>query len=116
MFVPSDEALKTYWETGGGEFLKDRFGSWENVPDYVIDDLSVSGHHACVEEEHGILTLIDQGSLNKILFGGRPVEKVEITDRMEVSLGNTKIRFGKEEKAAMHTVAYQKNSFAEEWY
>ncbi len=84
--------------------------------DYVIDDLSVSGHHACVEEEHGILTLIDQGSLNKILFGGRPVEKVEITDRMEVSLGNTKIRFGKEEKAAMHTVAYQKNSFAEEWY
>ena len=43
MFVPSDEALKTYWETGGGEFLKDRFGSWENVPDYVIDDF-VNNH------------------------------------------------------------------------
>ena len=43
MFVPSDEALKSYWETGGGEFLKDRFGSWENVPNYVIDDF-VNNH------------------------------------------------------------------------
>ena len=43
MFVPSDEALEAYWETGGGEFLKDRFGSWENVPNYVIDDF-VNNH------------------------------------------------------------------------
>ena len=38
MFVPSDKALEAYWNGGGGEFLKDRFGSWENVPNYVIDD------------------------------------------------------------------------------
>lgn len=38
MFVPSDEALGAYWNGGGGEFLKDRYGTWENVPNYVIDD------------------------------------------------------------------------------
>ena len=43
MFVPSDEALKAYWNGGGGEFLKDRFGTWENVPNYVIDDF-VNNH------------------------------------------------------------------------
>lgn len=43
MFVPSDEALKAYWNGGGGEFLKDRFGTWEDVPNYVIDDF-VNNH------------------------------------------------------------------------
>lgn len=43
MFVPSDEALRAYWNGGGGEFLKDRFGTWENVPNYVIDDF-VNNH------------------------------------------------------------------------
>lgn len=43
MFVPSDEALEAYWNGGGGEFLKDRFGKWENVPNYVIDDF-VNNH------------------------------------------------------------------------
>jgi len=43
MFVPSDAALEAYWNGGGGEFLKDRFGSWENVPNYVIDDF-VNNH------------------------------------------------------------------------
>lgn len=43
MFVPSDEALEAYWNGGGGEFLKDRFRTWENVPNYVIDDF-VNNH------------------------------------------------------------------------
>lgn len=43
MFVPSDDALEEYWNGGGGEFLKDRFGTWENVPNYVIDDF-VNNH------------------------------------------------------------------------
>lgn len=43
MFVPSDKALEAYWNGGGGEFLKDRFGTWENVPNYVIDDF-VNNH------------------------------------------------------------------------
>ncbi|MBR4996443.1 MAG: hypothetical protein IKY84_01020 [Bacteroidaceae bacterium] len=43
MFVPSDKALEAYWNGGGGEFLKDRFGKWEDVPNYVIDDF-VNNH------------------------------------------------------------------------
>lgn len=43
MFVPSDDALEAYWNGGGGEFLKDRFGAWEKVPNYVIDDF-VNNH------------------------------------------------------------------------
>ena len=43
MFVPSDKALEAYWNGGGGEFLKDRFGEWENIPNYVIDDF-VNNH------------------------------------------------------------------------
>ena len=84
--------------------------------DYVVDDLSVSGHHACVEMVSGIWELVDQGSLNKILVGGRPVTKVNLVDGLEVSLGNTRIRFCKEEKQAAHTVAYKRSSQIEEWY
>ena len=43
MFVPTDEVLAQYWNEGGGRFLKERYGSWENVPDRVLDDL-VSNH------------------------------------------------------------------------
>ena len=84
--------------------------------DYVVDDLSVSGHHACVKAANGIWELEDQGSLNKILVGGRPVTRVTLVDGLEVSLGNTRIRFCKEEKQAAHTMAYKKNSQIEEWY
>ena len=84
--------------------------------DYVIDDLSVSGHHASIENENGRWVLVDQGSLNKILVGGTPVSRVPLTDRMEVSLGNTRVRFCKEEQKAEQTVAYHKISQIEEWY
>ena len=43
MFVPTDEVLAQYWNEGGGRFLKERYGAWENVPDRVLDDL-VSNH------------------------------------------------------------------------
>ena len=84
--------------------------------DYVIDDLSVSGHHACIKEEDGCLKLIDCGSLNKILFGGSPVEKVKFTNGMEICLGNTRLRFCMEEQAAPHTTPYKRNLLMEEWF
>lgn len=84
--------------------------------DYVLDDLSVSGHHVVLEESENGMELLDRGSLNKILVGGRPVTKVFVVDRMEVFLGNTKIRFIKDEKASEYTVPYKKNSRMEEWY
>jgi uncharacterized surface protein with fasciclin (FAS1) repeats len=36
MFVPSDQAMTDYFNSGIGEILKSRFGSWENVPDNII--------------------------------------------------------------------------------
>jgi len=36
MFVPSDEAMNSYFNSGVGAILKDRFGSWENIPDEII--------------------------------------------------------------------------------
>lgn len=84
--------------------------------DYVLDDLSVSGHHAWVEEERGSYVLVDRGSLNKITVGGTAVTRVNLVDRMEVALGNTRLRFRKEEHNAGYTAVYKKNSQIEEWY
>ncbi|GHT03072.1 hypothetical protein AGMMS49525_07560 [Bacteroidia bacterium] len=39
MFVPSDAALAAYWDGGEGLFLKDSYGSWDNVPDEVLSAL-----------------------------------------------------------------------------
>ena len=36
MFVPTDEAMNNYFNSGVGAILKDRFGSWDNVPDDII--------------------------------------------------------------------------------
>lgn len=52
LFVPTDEVLEKYWNEGGGRFLKERYGSWDQVPDRVLDDL-ISNHmkqsfNACV--------------------------------------------------------------------
>lgn len=41
MFVPTNEAMNTYFE--GGKFLKDAYGSWENVPTYIAS-LFVKNH------------------------------------------------------------------------
>ena len=39
MLVPTDAALTEYWEIGAGKVLKDRYGTWENVPDKVLSKL-----------------------------------------------------------------------------
>ena len=36
VFAPTNEALTNYFENGAGVILKNRFGSWENTPDYII--------------------------------------------------------------------------------
>ena len=36
MFVPSDKAMNDYFNSGVGEILKSRYGSWDNVPDAII--------------------------------------------------------------------------------
>ncbi|MDP4276661.1 MAG: fasciclin domain-containing protein [Bacteroidota bacterium] len=36
MFVPTDQAMMSYFNSGVGEILKNRFGSWDNIPDDII--------------------------------------------------------------------------------
>lgn len=39
MLVPTNEALNRYWNEEGGKVLKDRYGTWENVPDQVVSKM-----------------------------------------------------------------------------
>lgn len=39
MLVPSDEALERYWNEGAGAALKERYGSWDKVPDDVVEKM-----------------------------------------------------------------------------
>lgn len=39
MMVPSNQAMEDYWENGAGRVLKDYYGTWDNVPDDVIEKL-----------------------------------------------------------------------------
>ncbi len=43
MFVPSDAALSDYFNNGSGQFLKERYGSWANVPN-SITSLFINAH------------------------------------------------------------------------
>ncbi|MDR1120531.1 MAG: hypothetical protein LBM08_06395 [Dysgonamonadaceae bacterium] len=43
MFAPTDAALENYFNSDKGKTLKERYGSWENVPDQVLDILI--NHH-----------------------------------------------------------------------
>jgi uncharacterized surface protein with fasciclin (FAS1) repeats len=36
MFIPTDDAMNNYIESGIGQFLKVSYGSWDNVPDKVV--------------------------------------------------------------------------------
>jgi len=36
ILCPTDEAMQEYFEKGGGVILKERYGSWENIPDDII--------------------------------------------------------------------------------
>ncbi|WP_243349433.1 fasciclin domain-containing protein [Parabacteroides sp. FAFU027] len=36
MFVPNDAAMDAYFNTGAGTILKERFGSWDNIPNNIV--------------------------------------------------------------------------------
>jgi uncharacterized surface protein with fasciclin (FAS1) repeats len=46
IFVPSDAALEEYFNEGGGKFLKDRYLTWDSIPDNVINLLLNNHMHA----------------------------------------------------------------------
>src|SRR5574344_407187 len=39
IMVPTDSAMEVYWNYGEGKALKERYGSWDNVPDKVVSKL-----------------------------------------------------------------------------
>lgn len=39
MLVPTNAAMDNYWNNGPGKVLKDRYGTWDNVPDKVISKM-----------------------------------------------------------------------------
>lgn len=39
IIAPTNEAMTSYFENGAGVILKNRFGTWENTPDYIITKL-----------------------------------------------------------------------------
>lgn len=36
MFIPNDEAMEQFFNSGAGAVLKDRFGTWENIPTDIL--------------------------------------------------------------------------------
>lgn len=38
IFVPTDEVLNSFFETGGGKFLVEKYGSIDNIPNDVLDN------------------------------------------------------------------------------
>jgi pSer/pThr/pTyr-binding forkhead associated (FHA) protein len=59
--------------------------------DLVIDNLSVSRHHARLSVREGQVILEDQGSENGCLVNGRRVARAAITDEDEVFIGKHQI-------------------------
>lgn len=39
MFVPTDKVLSEWWNNGEGKMLKERYGTWDKVPDNILASL-----------------------------------------------------------------------------
>lgn len=39
MFVPTNTVLEDWWNNGEGQMLKERYGTWDNVPDNILASL-----------------------------------------------------------------------------
>lgn len=59
----------------------------------VIDDPSVSRHHARIQRENDKWVLYDLGSSNGTFVGGRPVQQRELKDGDKVMFGSIAFRF-----------------------
>lgn len=59
--------------------------------DLVLDDGTVSPHHADLLRQDGRYVLIDRGSLNGVYVNRKPVDRVELVDGDEIWIG--KVRF-----------------------
>lgn len=61
--------------------------------DVVVDDVTVSRHHAELRQRDGRYILEDGGSLNGTYINRRPVRRAELTDGDEISVGKVRFTF-----------------------
>jgi pSer/pThr/pTyr-binding forkhead associated (FHA) protein/tetratricopeptide (TPR) repeat protein len=59
----------------------------------VIDDPSVSRHHARIQRENNKWVLYDLGSSNGTFVGGRPIQQKELKDNDKIMFGSIAFRF-----------------------
>lgn len=63
--------------------------------DIVLDDRTVSRHHAAVHCHGDHFTLADAGSANGTLLNGRPVLLTDLADGDEIEIGPFRLTFRK---------------------
>jgi hypothetical protein len=61
--------------------------------DIVLDDVTVSRHHATLHFEDGQYSITDSGSLNGIYVNQRPTEQGDLSDGDEVWIGKFRLTF-----------------------
>jgi uncharacterized surface protein with fasciclin (FAS1) repeats len=80
MIVPSDEAVADWWNNGGGAVIKAQYGTIENTPNSVLDDLinvnmlnslvsSVPSRFSTVLNDAGLPIGITTSDVDSVLIG-----------------------------------------------
>lgn len=60
---------------------------------FVLNDPSVSGRHATLEDRGGTWTLVDQGSTNGTFVNGRRISEVDLSSGDKLAFGSSVVRF-----------------------
>lgn len=90
MFVPTDEALDEYFNRGAGSYLRDAYGSWDNVPTDILA-MFIKNHQKrsfTASLPHAWPTLTDESSY-AINISEANIERVEVTNNGVVYFINT---------------------------
>lgn len=84
MFVPSNDAMNTFFNSGAGAVLKDRFGSWDDVPTDILPLFikrhmrssfveSVPSRFATMVDEDNSPLPVSKGDIEKVFVGSNGV-------------------------------------------
>ncbi len=91
MFVPTDEAMDDYMNSSRGRYLKDAYGSWDNVPTSLVA-LFVKNHQKksfmtslpdawpTMNDENSFAMHVSEGDIVKTYIGGNGV--VYVTNKV----------------------------------
>ena len=90
MFVPTDKAMTEYLNGGKGSYLRDAYGSWENIPTDILA-MFIKNHQKRsfnASLPHSWDALTDESSY-PISISTADIERVEVTDNGVVYFVNT---------------------------